>query len=325
MRYTISCALASLLPSLAPGLAHAEVPKVVTDIPPVHALVSLVMGDLGQPQLLLAKGADEHDFALKPSQMRGISDATLAVWIGPELTPWMERALQGSSAAQLALLDAPGTERRNFAEGGGDHDHDHAGEEDHDHAAEGEAEHDHEGEEHEHHHTGTDPHAWLDPENAMVWTGLIAAELTRLDPENAATYAANAEAARARIATLDADLKTQLAPVADKPFVAFHDAYGYFTAHYGLQPAGHLALGDASTPGAAHITELRAEIAAGGIVCLFPEVQHDPALLTQLSEGSSVRIGGALDPVGSSLEPGPAAYETLLHSIADTLSDCLKG
>ena len=335
MRYTISCALASLLPSLAPGLASAEVPKVVTDIPPVHALVSLVMGDLGQPQLLLAKGADEHDFALKPSQMQGISDATLAIWIGPELTPWMERALRSSSAAQLALLDAPGTERRNFAEGGGDHDHDHAeGEEDHDHAAESGAEdeagHDHDGEHAEahddgHHHTGTDPHAWLDPQNAIVWTGLIAAELTRLDPDNAATYAANAEAARARIATLDSELKTQLAPVADKPFIAFHDAYGYFTAHYGLQPAGHLALGDASAPGAAHISELRAEIAAGGIVCLFPEVQHDPALLTQLSEGSPVRIGGALDPVGSSLEPGPAAYETLLHSIADTLTTCLKG
>ncbi|GAB1479510.1 zinc ABC transporter substrate-binding protein [Paracoccaceae bacterium] len=317
MRYTISCALASLLPTLAPAVAHAEVPNVVTDIPPVHALVSLVMGDLGQPQLLLAKGADEHDFALKPSQMRGISDATLAVWIGPELTPWMERALQGSNAAQLALLDAPGTERRSFAEGGGDHDHDHAGEEQHDHDAEGHDD--------GHSHTGTDPHAWLDPENAVVWTGLIAAELTRLDPENAVTYSANADAARARIATLDADLKAQLAPVADKAFVAFHDAYGYFTAHYGLQPAGHLALGDAASPGAAHITELRAEIAAGGIVCLFPEVQHDPTLLTQLSEGSSVRIGGALDPVGSSLEPGPAAYETLLHSIADTLSDCLKG
>ena len=70
MRYTISCALASLLPSLV----HAEVPKVVTDIPPVHALVAQVMGNLGQPQLLLAKGADEHDFALKPSQMQGIAE-----------------------------------------------------------------------------------------------------------------------------------------------------------------------------------------------------------------------------------------------------------
>ena len=44
MRYIISLALASL-----PTLALAEVPKVVTDIPPVHALVSQVMGDLGTP------------------------------------------------------------------------------------------------------------------------------------------------------------------------------------------------------------------------------------------------------------------------------------
>jgi len=303
MRYTISFALASLLTSPA----FAEVPKVVTDIPPVHALVAQVMGDLGQPQLLLEKGADEHDFALKPSQMQGIAEADLAVWIGPELTPWLERALQGSPAAQLPLLDAAPTLRHSYAPQDGE---EHTQEE-HDEAG--------------HDHAGTDPHAWLDPQNALIWTGLIAAELTRLDPENAATYAANAEAARARIAMLDADLKTQLAPVADKPFVAFHDAYGYFTAHYGLQAAGHLALGDASAPGAAHIAELQAGIAAGGIVCLFPEVQHDPALLTQLAEGSTVRIGGALDPVGSTLEPGPAAYETLLRGIADTLATCLKG
>lgn len=303
MRYTISCALASLLPSLV----HAEVPKVVTDIPPVHALAAQVMGDLGQPQLLLAKGADEHDFALKPSQMQGIAEADLAVWIGPELTPWLERALQGSDAAQLALLDAEGTARRAFAEGDA-HDHDHEAEH-----ADGDD------------HSGTDPHAWLDPQNAMVWTGLIAAELSRLDPEHAATYAANAEAARARITALDTALAAQLAPFSDKPFVAFHDAYGYFTGHFGLQPAGHLALGDASAPGAAHLTELRDQIAAGGVVCLFPEVQHDPALLTQLAEGGTVRIGGTLDPVGSALDAGPLAYETLLQGIADTLADCLKG
>ena len=117
-RRAVFLTLALLTPALP---ALAEVPRVVADTAVTGSLVQLVMGDLGQPQLLLAKGADEHDFALKPSQMRGISDATLAVWIGPELTPWMERALQGSSAAQLALLDAPGTERRNFAEGGGDH------------------------------------------------------------------------------------------------------------------------------------------------------------------------------------------------------------
>lgn len=41
---------------LAASTAVAEVPKVVTDIAPVHALVSQVMGDLGQPDLLVDPG-----------------------------------------------------------------------------------------------------------------------------------------------------------------------------------------------------------------------------------------------------------------------------
>lgn len=339
MRYTISITLASLLalPALAPLPALAEVPKVVTDIPPVQALVAQVMGDLGQPELLLAKGADEHDFALRPSQMGAIADAGLVVWVGPELTPWLTRALEGSSAPQLALLDTEGTRRQDYAPGAeAEDDHDHttaeAGHDDHDHeAAAGTEAHDHEAEsdnehghdEHGHSHTGTDPHAWLDPGNAEVWLGLIAAELSRLDPDNAATYAANADAARARVAALDAEVTSLLAPVKDRPFVTFHAAYGYFAAHYGLTYVGALALGDASSPGAAHIAELRGEIAQKQVACLFPEVQHDPALLTTLAEGTGARIGGTLDPVGSSLEAGPDAYDTLLRGMATTLADCL--
>lgn len=290
MRYTITLTLATLFP--LPALA--EVPRVVTDIPPVHALVAQVMGDLGQPVLLLAKGADEHDFALKPSQMGEISDAALVVWVGPELTPWLGRALEGSGAAQLALLDAPGTRTRPYADG----------EEDHDHA-------------------GIDPHAWLDPGNASLWLGLIAGDLARLDPENATIYAANAAAAQARLGALDAEVAAILAPVKDKPFVTFHAAYGYFTAHYGLRPAPSLALGDAAAPGAARVAELQAQVAADHIACLFPEAQHDPALLTVLTEGTGARIGGTLDPVGSGYDAGPGAYAAVLKGIAETLAECL--
>lgn len=297
MRYTITLSLATLLPLPL----WADVPRVVTDIPPVHALVAQVMGDLGQPVLLLAKGADEHDFALKPSQMGDIADAGLVVWIGPELTPWLDRALQGSSAAQLALLDAPGTQTRAYAPG----EDDEAEADDHDHGT-------------------TNPHAWLDPGNAAVWLGLIAADLSRLDPENAATYAANAETARARLTALDAEVTAILAPVKDKPFVTFHAAYGYFTAHYGLNPAPSLALGDAAAPGAARVADLQAQVAHDHIACLFPEAQHDPALLAVLTEGTGAHIGGTLDPVGSSYEAGPGTYATILKGIATTLADCLN-
>ena len=52
MRYTISFVTASVLACLVTPAA-AEVPRVITDIPPVQALVAQVMGDLGAPVLLL--------------------------------------------------------------------------------------------------------------------------------------------------------------------------------------------------------------------------------------------------------------------------------
>lgn len=322
MRYIIT-----LLATATPALA--EVPKVVTDIPPVHSLVAQVMGDLGQPELLLAKGADEHDFQLKPSQAGAVAESDLVVWIGPELTPWLDGAMDSrpEGAASLALLDAEGTMLRAYGEAKADahkdehgHEDEHAHEDAHGHEEEtAEAGHDHG---HDHDHGSEDPHAWLDPGNAQVWLGLIAAELGRLDAANAATYEANAKAAAERIAALDAELAAVLAPVKDKPLVTFHDAYGYFADHYGLTFVGSIALGDASSPGAARLADLRGELEAGGVVCLFPEVQHDPALVDQLAEGTTVKIGGALDPVGSSLDPGPEAYAAHLTGLATTIADC---
>jgi zinc transport system substrate-binding protein len=335
MRYIITLAFAS-----TPALA--EVPAVVTDIPPVHALVAQVMGDLGQPVLLLERGADEHDFQLRPSQAASVADADLVVWIGPELTPWLDSAMdtRPDGASALALLSAEGTLTRAYsdpghgddhAEEGHDHakeDHAHA-EEGHDHAEEG---HDHAAETkdhaeegHDHAHDGNDPHAWLDPGNGQTWLGLIAAELSRLDPDNAATYEANAAAAAQQIDAVDAEIAAILAPVQGKPVVTFHDAYGYFGDHYGLTLAGSIALGDASSPGAARLSELRATLEAGEVLCIFPEAQHDPALVTQMAEGTGARIGGVLDPVGSTLEPGPGAYNALLKGMATTFADCLAG
>jgi zinc transport system substrate-binding protein len=301
MRYIITALLTSTaLPSFA------EVPTVVTDIPPVHALVAQVMGVLGTPVLLLDKGADEHDFQLRPSQAGDVADADLVVWIGPELTPWLETALDNrpEGAFALALLDAPATVRQAYSDTSEHADDD----------AEHEAGHD---------HAGADPHAWLDPGNGKIWLGLIAAELSRLDPDNSSTYAANAATAISGIDALDTEITAILAQVRDKPIVTFHDAFGYFAGHYGLNITGSIALGDASSPGAQRLTELRTTVESGDVLCIFPEVQHDPILVAQMAEGTGARIGSALDPVGSSLEAGPGAYGSLLKGVAQTIADCV--
>lgn len=302
-------ALAALLSGAAfPALA--EVPVVATDIPPVHSLVAQVMAGVGEPVLLLEQGADAHDYQLRPSQAQALSDAALVVWMGPGMSPWLERALEaGGGARSLPLLAAEGTFLRQFGESAGEHNDaaDHAGEAEHD--------------DHGHDHEGTDPHAWLDPANAMLWLDLIAAELAAADPANAAAYAANSEDAKARVAELDASIGAALDPVRDMPIVVFHDAYGYFADHYGLTVAGTVALGDAADPGAERLAAVRASLV--DVACIFPEAQHDPKLIEQLAEGTDVRIGGALDPEGRELTPGPDLYFQLMTGLGDTIAACL--
>ena len=307
MRYIISFLLAS---TAAPAMA--EVPRVVADMPPVHALVAQVMGDLGTPELLLEKGANAHAFQMRPSQAAGLQEADLVVWIGPQMTPWLDRALGGiSTARQLRLMESEGTYLQGFGAGAA-HEHGH---DDHAEPAPEAAGHD------GHDHSGTDPHVWLDPTNASLWLGLIAAELSALDPENAATYAANAETAKAEIAALDAEIAATLAPAQGKPLVVYHDAYGYFASHYGLTIAAAIAEGDASGPGAQHIAEIEGLLAKGP-VCLFPEANHDPKLVAQLADATGLNAAGTLDPEGALLAPGPQLYGQMMRGLASTIADC---
>ncbi|RUS60773.1 zinc ABC transporter substrate-binding protein [Pseudorhodobacter sp. E13] len=315
----------------------AEVPKVVTDIAPVHALVAMVMGDLAAPEVLLPRGADPHDFQLRPSQAQSLSEAALVIWVGPELSPWLTRGLDGlgAQARSVPLLAAAGTETRKWGDATEAHDHSAHGHDDHkeeaaqddhghdDHAHDDHGHDDHGHDDHAHDKDGIDPHAWLDPVNARTWLEVIAAELSALDPENAPVYAANAAAGRAEIDLIEAQVATTLAPVKDTPFAVFHDAYGYFVGHFGLQVLGSLREGDAAAPGAAHIKELEARLKAEGAVCLFPEANHGSASAAQLAEATGLRLGGMLDPEGTTLEPGPELYGALIQGLATTLAACL--
>lgn len=299
MRYIIS-----LLVSILPLAAQAEAPRVITDIPPIYGLTKAVMGDLGTPVLLLSKGADEHDFQLRPSQMRDIAAAELVVWVGPNLTPWLDRALAGEDMMSLPLMDQPETIVMDYA---ATHDHGHD---------------DEHGDGHD--HSGANPHLWMDPDNAVIWLDLIADALATLDGEHADLYRANAADAKAQITQMDREISAELTPIRDKAFVTYHDAYGYLIEHYGLNFAGSVALGDATSAGAAHIQEVQNKI-AGGVVCVFPEAQHDSDLLLQLLAGTSARAGGALDPVGSTLDVTAQTYQVLMRGLAKTLADCLSG
>lgn len=297
---------------LSNGIAFADAPKVATDIAPVHALVSRVMEGVGTPDLLLGAGQSPHTTSMRPSQAQSLQDAALIVWIGPELTPWLEKPIEtlAADAMRLELLDLEETKRLPYRESGLE-DADHA---DHGNSADGSEEHD---------HAGTDPHAWLDPDNAGPWMNAIAEALAGLDPGNAAVYRANASAGAFEIAELATKIDALLSPVRGRPVATFHDGFQYFEARFGLVSSGSLTLSAGAAPSPAQVDHLREVLASQGVSCVFSEPQYDDRLIRAAAEGLPLRVA-VLDPLGAGVAPGAALYPALLETMAASILDCLS-
>ena len=303
--------------ALMSSTALADVPNVVVDIAPVHSLVARVMQDVGAPDLIIRSGASPHDYRLRPSEAKALQDANLVIWMGKELTPWMEDAVKtlSTEAAILTLLEKDETTLLEFRESVLFEEHDHDDHSDEDHAETEDQDHD------EHAHGAHDPHAWLSPENAKIWLNLIAAQLSTADPDNASTYFVNAAAAMTEIDTLMADVSTMLDPVRGNSFIVFHDAYQYFETVFEFPASGAISLGDATDPSPARIARVQGRIQEQKIQCVLAEPQFKKGLVVTVLEGTDAKTS-IIDPLGVALEPGPALYPQLIRNMAKTLVDC---
>lgn len=293
------------------GPALAEVPRVVATTKPVYSLVAAVMGDLGTPSLIVKGAASPHTYSLRPSDAANLEAAEVVFWTGHGLELFLEDSIEtlAPNATIVALSDNPAIELLPVREGGAFEPHDDGDAHEDEHA-------------HEHEHGEMDMHFWLDPVNATLMVGHIAQTLSAADPEHAAVYSANAEAEVARLQQLVADTEAKLAPVKDKPFIVFHDAYQYFEHRFGLNVAGSITVTPETLPGAQRVGELHAKVKDAGAACVFAEPQFEPAVVNTIIEGTAAKAG-TLDPEGAGFDEGPDLYERLITGLADSLVACL--
>ena len=276
---------------------QAGVPGVVTDIAPVQSIAAQVMGDLGEPVMLLNPDADPHDFQMRPSQGRAMANAELVIWMGRALTPWMGEAIDtlgNGETASLELLALPDLPSLFGTEAGFPPPQDPA---------------------------TADPHAWLDPANAARFTGEIAEALAALDPENAPVYRANAARFQARLTRMTDELRALLQPAGGTALITYHDAYRYFMSRFGLQFAGSLAPSDAVPPSAARIAEIRDFLAANPAACVFTEPGANLRLIQAVLPDPGAPVA-SLGPLDAGQPPGPGYYEALIRRLADTFAAC---
>ena len=295
----------------SPALAQ---PKVIASVVPVHGIVTAVMGETGQPELLLSGAMSEHRATYTPQQIADLGKADLVFIVGQGLEAKLSQ-ISGSEAVNgkrfVELSTVPGIATHPIREGGAweAHDHDH----DHDH-----------GDEKPEGVLSFDPHVWLDPENAKVMAAAVAVELARADPANADIYAKNAEAFARALDALSGQIAAELAPVKEVPYVVFHDAYQYFEKRFGLNPAGSISDVSAKAPSAKRLKEVRGKIKKVKAACVFREPQYDGKMVETVIEGTGARTG-VLDPLGADIPPGPEAYQQLLSRLSGDLKACLGG
>jgi len=290
--------------------------SVVASIKPIHSLVAAVMGDVGTPHLLLEAPTSAHHFTLKPSQARSLQAADIVFWVGPTMEQPLTKALAtlAPQAQTLPLIESAGLVLINFDEVAPAH-------EKRDHEKHGLEKHDKHDEHARHDDHLINPHIWLDPQNAKIMLGVIAARLAKADPENASTYAANADLMAARLATLETDITSQLASYSAARFLVLHDAHVYFERRFGLRNYGAITTEPDVMPTASRVKALRDELREHHFDCIFTEPFLGQKAVALIAEGSKVSIG-TLDPIASNLPAGAQLYPDLLISYAKALQSC---
>ena len=285
-RLTLALA-AGILFAAATGAAKADAPSVVASIKPVHSVVAAIMEGVTVPKLLVGGGASPHAYALRPSQVRALRHADVVFWVGDSMEGFLDKPLR-TLAEGARVVELTGVEGVAFLRRGDDG------------------------------HGGIDPHFWLDPRAVRAIVPVIVGALAAVDGGHGEIYRANGQALSARLDALDAALRKRLAPVAERPFVVFHDAYGYLLRRYPLNVLGAVTVSPERPPGARHLSRIRTL----GAVCVFTEPPFRPKVAEMVVDGTGARLA-TLDPLGTAVEPGPELYFDLMRGLADALVECL--
>ncbi|MBL4285176.1 zinc ABC transporter substrate-binding protein ZnuA [Vibrio fluvialis] len=290
----------ALLTALVTASCSAWASDILTSIKPIQMITHELTAEVSEPDVLLSANASPHDYALRPSDVKRIHQASLVIWFGPDLEPFLEKVLS-SHPNVLTLSSITDLNLRAYSAEELEHGHDDG-----------------------HHHHGThDPHFWLGIEQAKQVAAAIAQRLSETDPEHAKQYASNLERFLQQADETDSAIRAQLADVKSVPYYVFHDAYDYFEQRYGLNNLGHFTVSPDRKPGAKTLIAIRKSLAENQAKCVFSEPQFQPAVIETVVRGSHAHIG-VLDPLGTQVPVKAGSYFAFLHQLSDSYAQCLS-
>ena len=153
-----------------------------------------------------------------------------------------------------------------------------------------------------------DPHAWQDVANARRYVENIRDALKSADPARAALFEARAGAYLQKLDALDAEVQAAIEkiPKERRRVVSTHDAFGYFSARYGVEFIAPQGVSTESEASARDVARIIDAVKKEKVAAVFLENVLDPRLARSISADSGAKLGGELYSDALSPPDGPA-------------------
>jgi manganese transport system substrate-binding protein len=172
------------------------------------------------------------------------------------------------------------------------------------------------------------PHAWMSPQNALIYVENIRQALGNIDPANAATYDANAKAYSNQIKAIDQKLKQAIVAIPpDKRYmVSCEGAFSYITRDYGLQEVYIWPVNAEQLATPKQVEKVINTVKARKIPAVFCESTVSDKAQRQVAKESGAKFGGVFYVDSLSPPNDPAStYLQLLEYNVNTLIKGLQG
>ena len=271
---------------------------VLASFYPLQYVTEQVGGDLVSVDSLTPPGAEPHDLELSPAQVDEVGRADLVVYLSA-FQAAVDEAVDANPPAHV--VDAAQDTELHAAEHD-EHGEEHAEDDGHDHGT-------------------LDPHFWLDPTRLPAVADDVAAQLSEVDPDNADTYAANAEAFGQEMADLDQRYVDGLATCESRAIVTTHEAFSYLAERYDLEQVGISGVDPEGEPSPARLAEVGRVVQDEGVGTIFFETLASPKVAETLADELGVETA-VLDPL-EGLTDDTQDYVSVADANLETLRTAL--
>jgi manganese/iron transport system substrate-binding protein len=292
MAATIRTVLAvfTLVSALGGAAGATTAPKrVVTTFTVIQDMAQNVAGDRAVVDSITKPGAEIHGYEPTPLDVVKAQKADLVLWNGLNLERWFEKFFGSVRDVPSAVL-SDGITPIPIADGP--------------------------------YGNKPNPHGWMSPANALVYVENIRVALTKIDPEGADTYAANAARYAAELKALDAPIRDALArvPADRRTLVSCEGAFSYLARGYGLSELYLWAVNSDEVGTPQQIRRAVDGIRKAKIPVVFCESTVSDKAMRQVARETKAEFGGVLYVDSLTPEDGPApTYLKMLRSNADTI------